>query len=88
MALKEIFAIAERNLNHDEQELLAEARELLTEPATTEDELICECMCISLQQIREHLRGSEPSLDKLKELKLGGGCSSCLNNFKHWKHKI
>ncbi len=79
----------ERALNQDELELLAEARELL-EPAQIDqgDELICECMCVSLQDIREHLQGKEATIEKVKELKLGGGCSSCLKNFKQWKHKI
>ncbi len=77
-------------MNEYEQELLTEARELLEVDANAKDQgLVCECMCISMQDIRDHIGSKQLDLSILsKELKLGSGCSSCVNNFKQWKDKI
>lgn len=52
--------------------------------------LICECMCVSALDIREHFTNvHEIDLEKLKEqLGMGQGCSSCLKSFEQWKDKI
>lgn len=76
------------NLEREELELLAEAREAIATKASQDDQLICECMCISIQDIRNHLAGDQVTLEKLQELKLGSGCSSCLKSFKQWRDKI
>lgn len=55
-----------------------------------DDFLICECMCVSVLDIREQFRDSrELDLEKLKEqLSMGQGCSSCLKTIEQWKDKI
>ncbi len=52
--------------------------------------LICECMCVSVLDIRELLRDTrEVDLNILKEqLSMGQGCSSCTKSFEQWKNKI
>jgi bacterioferritin-associated ferredoxin len=83
-------------VNELERELLSEARELLEVNSNKpdlikldEDTLICECMCISVKDIRDLIKKDEISLSILsKELKLGSGCSSCFKSFNQWKDKI
>lgn len=83
-------------MNDYEQELLNEARSLLSsESESLESEklndevLICECMCISVGEIREHIRNGDVNLSVLsQELMLGSGCSSCFKSFEQWKDKI
>lgn len=76
-----------------ELELLEEARSQIDTASHSDqfsdDLLICECMCISLGEIRGVLRDKETDLFTLqKELGLGSGCSSCVKTFEQWKKKI
>ena len=83
-------------MNELELELLSEARELLevdsnkpTHKKLDENTLICECMCISVKDIRDFIKEDEINLSILsKELKLGSGCSSCFKSFNQWKDRI
>ena len=80
-------------MKNDEQELLEDARLQLnsseSDQKLTDDQLICECMCINVGTIREKIIGKDLSLAFLsEELGLGSGCSSCLKDFKYWKDKI
>ena len=77
------------------EELLKEARDILNSSANEseislrETHLVCECMCVSISDIRELLKGKKVDLEILKqELKLGSGCSSCIKSFKDWKGHI
>ena len=77
----------------EEEALLAEARGILESSANDkkchDDELICECLCISVGMIREIIKGKEVELDVLKrKLMLGSGCGSCAKTFESWKLKI
>lgn len=77
----------------EEEALLAEARGILELSAKDskyqDEELICECLCISVGTIREIIKGKEVELDTLKrELMLGSGCGSCAKSFESWKFKI
>lgn len=73
-----------------DDELLEEARSLLSSKDKLPDShLICECNCVSVRDIRDLLKGNKVELDSLRsELKLGGGCSSCINSFQNWKSGI
>lgn len=55
-----------------------------------DDNLICECMCISAFDIREFFKDSQKlDLKMLQDqLGLGQGCSSCVRDFINWKDKI
>ncbi|MBD66854.1 MAG: hypothetical protein CME62_16750 [Halobacteriovoraceae bacterium] len=80
-------------MDSKDEELLLEAREILTRSNTSnaEDELICECCSVSLFDIREFVNGNNGYLDLnqlREELKLGSGCSSCLKSFDSWKKKV
>lgn len=78
-------------MEYDEQELLEEARFLLESKSSISEEsqLICECNCISVDEIRLCLNGREPDIDILSnELNLGSGCSSCIKSFDQWKRKV
>lgn len=83
----------ESKLDYDELELLEEAR-LLADSTKKHEKLdknilICECMCISVGDIREFFKGNEINLSDLSSgLNLGSGCSSCLKSFEQWKDKI
>ena len=77
-----------------EEELLNQAREMLekkSQEKLADDELICECMCVSAGDIRNFTREKKEnlSLEKLKsELKLGSGCSSCTKTYYEWREKL
>ncbi len=78
-------------MDSDELEMLLEARLQLGDQNQnlSDNELICECHCISLEQIREIVGKNEVNLTHLSEvLGLGTGCSSCLKKFEQWKGKI
>ena len=78
-------------LDQDELEILLEARAQLTKDQNLdgEDELICECECVSLKDIRGFSRGKSISLQELRDhFNLGAGCSSCLKSYSTWKAKI
>ena len=80
-------------MEFDELTLLQEAREILELEGKSnkipDEQLICECLCISAGEIRNYLKGNKADLDVLsRELKLGSGCSSCLKSFKQWVDKI
>lgn len=77
----------------DEVMLLDEAREILDSESKDskipDDQLICECLCISAGDIRKCLKGNVVDLETLSfELKLGSGCSSCKKSFQQWKDRI
>jgi NAD(P)H-nitrite reductase large subunit len=77
----------------DEVMLLDEAREILDSQSKnskfSDNELICECLCITAGDIRKVLKGNVVNLDILSfELKLGSGCSSCKKSFQQWKDRI
>lgn len=81
-------------MDYEELKMLEEAR-LQTESsdkqeeAISDDVLICECMCISMGDIREFCKENEAKLSNLsRELGLGTGCSSCSKSFDQWKDKI
>jgi NAD(P)H-nitrite reductase large subunit len=80
-------------LDIDELEMLEEAR-LQMESSNKQDKLsndqiICECNCISLEAIREFSKEKEVNLLLLSEkFGLGSGCSSCVKNFELWKDKV
>ncbi len=84
----------EQKLDFDELEMLAEARLQTTASKShekfNENTLICECMCLTLGDIRDFIDGkSEISLKTMtEELGLGSGCSNCLKSFKQWKEKV
>lgn len=78
-------------MESDELEMLLEARLQLGDQKQqwSDDLLICECMCISLGQIREIVGKNEVNLTLLREqLGVGTGCSSCLKSFEQWKTRI
>ena len=77
-------------MNQEEQELLLEARALLSEELPPRgDSLICECECVSLKDIRDFASQGSYDLDTLKrELNLGAGCASCVRSYETWKAKI
>lgn len=56
----------------------------------SDETLICECMCVSVLDIRELFKDTrEVDLKILKEkLSMGQGCSSCIKSFVQWKDKI
>ncbi|MDP7321830.1 MAG: (2Fe-2S)-binding protein [Bacteriovoracaceae bacterium] len=77
----------------DEWKLLEEAREILSNSnksnKLSDEVLICECMCVSMGQIRELVNEKEVDLDLLsREFGLGTGCSSCLKSFIQWKDQV
>ena len=79
----------------EDEELLSEARSIVSsnteKTRSNESDLICECKCITVGDIREFIKEKNISLD-LEELKsgltLGSGCSTCTKNFDDWKSKI
>ncbi len=78
-------------MDQDELELLLEARAHLSrgDGSGEDDELICECECVSLGEIRGFAKDHKISLETLKEhFNLGAGCSSCVKNYDFWKTKI
>lgn len=56
----------------------------------TDDTLICECMCISVADIKELFKDTKDVDLKIlqEQLSVGQGCSTCLRDFRHWKDKI
>jgi NAD(P)H-nitrite reductase large subunit len=77
----------------DEFMLLDEAREILDSENKnskySDDQLVCECLCITAGDIRSVLKGNVVNLETLSfELKLGSGCSSCKKSFQQWKDRI
>lgn len=54
------------------------------------DHLICECNCVSVQDIRDcFAKEKKVDLETLAEkFLLGTGCQSCLKNVSEWKEKI
>ena len=80
-------------MEDEDLELLAEARGILSSSVEVtkldENLLICECMCISVGDIRETFKHNEPCLDLLvSELGLGSACSTCLKSKGDWFNKI
>lgn len=54
-----------------------------------DDLIICECLCISVEIIRDFFKKNGTDLSLLsKELGLGSGCSSCLRSVDNWLDKI
>lgn len=55
-----------------------------------DNQLICECSCVSYAQIKDYLKGDEVNFEHLRlEFGLGAGCKSCINlisNFLKQKH--
>lgn len=83
------------SMQNDDLELLEEARAILNSQKQSnkleDSELICECKCVTVGDIREFLKEKDKSLDLKQlqnELKLGSGCSSCAKSFHSWKDKI
>ena len=53
------------------------------------NQIICECMCVSLEMIREFCINNEVDLSKLKqEYGLGSSCSSRLKSYAQWSKWI
>ena len=80
-------------MEDEDLELLAEARGILSSYVEVdkldEDLLICECMCISVRDIRETFKINGPSLDLLvSELGMGTACSTCLKSKEDWFNRI
>ena len=78
-------------MEKDELELLFEARAELDrgEELDASEDLICECECVSIEDIREFSGGQTLNLQQLIEhFNLGAGCSSCVKNFEMWKARI
>jgi NAD(P)H-nitrite reductase large subunit len=70
-----------------------QVKELLpdeTNEKLQEDVLICECFCVSVQDIREACQElNKVNLDLLKkEFHLGQGCQGCLKRIDSWQYKI
>lgn len=80
----------------EELEALRELREYQAEQESdwklSDDQLICECNCVSVADIREALTTGNIETTELnflrEQLGLGSGCSSCLKSFSSWKSKI
>jgi NAD(P)H-nitrite reductase large subunit len=55
-----------------------------------DDVLICECLCVSVADIRKFFnKNQNVDLEALrKEFHLGAGCSSCVRSFSQWKDQI
>ncbi len=93
-------------MDHDELEALRELRDFQLRKKSDssswgDQELICECKCLSVEDIRSEIidkfdkealttgKIETVHLSYLKErLGLGSGCSSCLKSFDDWKDKI
>lgn len=87
------MSIEVNKLDFDENDLLSEARSILElrvmDSKLSDNTLICECLCISVGDIRNCLKGNVVDFKILSdELKLGSGCSSCKKSFNDWKDKI
>lgn len=82
----------ENELEDHELKMLEEARLQLDSSGKgfiARETLICECMCVSMGDIRDFLQKKDTNFEDLrKELGLGSGCSSCLKSSSHWRDLI
>lgn len=55
-----------------------------------DDELICECFCVSLKDIKAHMKhNGEICLEALKdELNMGKSCANCIKNASSWMKNL
>ena len=91
MSLKLCYGVC--RLNNDEIELIAEARQKVLEQKRQskhiDDELICECMCINLSEIRDFFKDKDIDLEILStKTGLGSGCTGCLKKSEQWVNRI
>lgn len=82
-----------RYLDFDELEILRDARQKVSTLKLPEklegDELVCQCNCISVEDIKEFLAKREIDLpDLTKKLGVGSGCGACLKDFSFWKDRL
>ena len=54
-----------------------------------ENYLICECNCVSLQEINDFVKIHGFDLEELmRQTNLGNACKSCLKDVEFWKTKL
>jgi|GEM_PF-982395 len=75
-------------MDKDELAILNEAYQALGSEVLANDTLICECFCVSVQDIKVSCSGTL-NLNLLKdEFGFGEGCGKCIKEMDSWSPKI